>query len=42
MQGSWNSINMSLERKITGTRCMLSEDVKEKHYARFEGSSNYS
>ena len=28
--------------KITGSRCLLSEDVEEKHYARFGGSSNYS
>ena len=27
---------------VTGSRCLLSEDVEEKHYARFEGSTNYS
>ena len=45
-QGSWDSINTSLEHKIdvkvTSTRCVMSEDVEEKHYARFEGANNYS
>ena len=42
-QGSWDSINTyKIQVKFTGSRCVLSEDAKEKHYARFEGSSNYS
>ena len=28
--------------KVTESRCVLSGDVEEKHYARFEGSTNYS
>ena len=37
------NLSTLLERKIcvkvTRSRCVLSEDVEEKHYARFKGSS---
>ena len=40
------NLSKSLEHKIwvkvTGSRSLLSEDVVEKHYARFDSSSNYS
>ena len=34
--------NIGQGHQVTRSRSMLSEDVKEKHYARFDGSSNYS
>ena len=40
---SWVSINTyNIQVKVSGSKCMLSEDVEEKQNARFEGFSNYS
>ena len=35
------SLKCKIYVKVTGSRCVLSEDVEEKHYARFEVSTNY-
>ena len=45
-QGFTRNLSKSLECAIyvtvTRSRCMLSEDVEKKHYARFDVSTKYS